>query len=693
MTDDLLQIRQSLLRRFAEFSHRVRAHLLIEGGARVISLAAGLALLSFLIDHALRLSPITRIALLVFGLAILCLEIWRQFLRPLLMKLDPIDLAYALDHRTAAQVATVLELPQLAGASDAMIRAAVLRSNQSLDAVDLTARFNQRRRQLALIAAGVTLLFCMIISLLRPSMTDLWVRRTFLASTDAWPQNTYLSVDGLEDQTLIVPRGERFVLRVGARAGSMPPDVVSVRFRDDAGTRVSANLTRFATNDFRYDFPAVTADTQVELRGGDDVLPMVIHPVDRPRIVDLKLIAQHPTEPKPTAYDFSGQDADLAFLQKTKMELDFSANTEIAEAHIKSATTEPSAADVTRLDDRHFALNWTQASPVRLEIELLAAGAKLTSTPTSVSIGLKTDQPPRAALAFSGVHARITPSATIPLTTDARDDYGVARAGLVVQTDVSNPDDPRQFQHHESAIPLYGPATPATETELQLPYSLAVTPMKLAPGNLLTVHAVATDACYTGPQTSPSRDVTFRIVSPEELFREILLRQQSERVKFRRQVDDAHKQVELLATLSTAESVALAGRQQRAAQREINRITTALAETLTEMQLNALSTPEARDLMNKNIIQPLKALNDELINPQKDALDALQVSDSGAVSAVQARQDQIVAKMEEILKQMSQWDNFVDVLNQLNEIIKLQTDVKSDTDGLKKSQTEGVFDK
>jgi hypothetical protein len=97
--------------------------------------------------------------------------------------------------------------------------------------------------------------------------------------------------------------------------------------------------------------------------------------------------------------------------------------------------------------------------------------------------------------------------------------------------------------------------------------------------------------------------------------------------------------------------------------------------------------------MNKNIIQPLKALNDELINPQKDALDALQVSDSGAVSAVQARQDQIVAKMEEILKQMSQWDNFVDVLNQLNEIIKLQTDVKSDTDGLKKSQTEGVFDK
>jgi hypothetical protein len=328
-----------------------------------------------------------------------------------------------------------------------------------------------------------------------------------------------------------------------------------------------------------------------------------------------------------------------------------------------------------------------------LEIELLAAGAKLTSTPTSVAIGLKTDQPPRATLAFSGVHNRITPSATIPLTTDARDDYGVAKVGLAVQAEVASADDAKTFEHHDSAIPLYGPVIPTTDRELQLPYALAVGPMKLSPGNLLTVHAVATDNCYTGPQTNLSREVTFRIVSPEELFREILLRQQSERVKFRRQVDDAHKQVELLATLSSADSIALAGRQHRAAQREINRITTALAETLTEMRLNFLSTPEARDLMDKNIIQPLTALNDQLLSPQKDALDGLKVNDSGAIAAVQGRQDQIVAKMEEILKQMSQWDNFVDVLNQLNEIIKLQTDVKADTEGLKKSQAEGVFDR
>ena len=48
--------------------------------------------------------------------------------------------------------------------------------------------------------------------------------------------------------------------------------------------------------------------------------------------------------------------------------------------------------------------------------------------------------------------------------------------------------------------------------------------------------------------------------------------------------------------------------------------------------------------------------------------------------------------MTEILKQMSQWDSFVDVINQLNEIIKLETKVKQSTEQMKKKQTEGVFD-
>jgi hypothetical protein len=40
---------------------------------------------------------------------------------------------------------------------------------------------------------------------------------------------------------------------------------------------------------------------------------------------------------------------------------------------------------------------------------------------------------------------------------------------------------------------------------------------------------------------------------------------------------------------------------------------------------------------------------------------------------------------------MSQWDSFVDVITQLNEIIKMQDNVKNNTEKLKEKQTEDVF--
>jgi hypothetical protein len=45
-----------------------------------------------------------------------------------------------------------------------------------------------------------------------------------------------------------------------------------------------------------------------------------------------------------------------------------------------------------------------------------------------------------------------------------------------------------------------------------------------------------------------------------------------------------------------------------------------------------------------------------------------------------------------ILRQMAQWDSFIDVLNQLNEIIRLENQVEQGTNQLKRSQTERVFD-
>jgi hypothetical protein len=324
---------------------------------------------------------------------------------------------------------------------------------------------------------------------------------------------------------------------------------------------------------------------------------------------------------------------------------------------------------------------------------------------------MKTDQPPRVTLQYSGVRQRVTPQARIPLVVHSRDDYGLARVDLVTRAESAPAETPatgpadaqpqaatrpatRPAGPAESTLVLMGPADPATELELRRTHEVQLGPMSLSPGALLSLAGRAADACYTGAQSAQSRTVTFRVVRPEELFREILLRQQGERAKFRKALGEAEAVRDVLATVSSREASAAAAGRHRLVQRESKRIATSLAESLTEMKLNALGGQEAYDLMQNKILQPLEALDKELMDPQRLALDRLgDASDAAKVGEASARQEQIVERMKEVLRQMAQWDSFVDVLNQLNEIIRIQEGVKKSTEQIKDKETEGLFEK
>jgi hypothetical protein len=696
--------RQSLLDRLAHFRRKVRGRMLLEGAAQLAAAMVLTALLTFVLDRTFRLSAMVRIAMLVAAAGALAVFAWRQIIGPLRLKLDAMTLASALDGkggnpRVAPRIATVMDLPSLlhgsAAPSAAMVHQAVAKSHSALAGLDFGQRLDDRRRNVSATVIASAILLPALIFLLAPATTRLWAARTFLGSNIPWPQKTYLQVAGLSDDgVLVVPSGEAFALRVSAKPGTVPPDKVSMSFRVGSGSRVRATLTGFAANDFRYDFTGISSAMTVEVWGGDDVLePFTIRPAERPKIKDLMLAAQHPTQPAPQTYTFSGTDADLSFLPRTKMQLRFSSNTPIAEAKIASATTQPSQSQLHQLDDEHFAIDWVQEQNVQLQIELVSRDAHLLSAPTAVSLGLKIDQPPRVTLAYTGVHTRVTPRARIPLSLDARDDYGVSSAGIALKAERPDGSASGTLVAESSAISLYGPVTPTTDLEVQQQKTIELEEMKLPPGSLLTVNAAATDNCYVGAQTSQSRQVTFRIVPPEELFREILLREQAERAKFRKQTDEARMIRDQLPKAATAEAISGLAHRHRAVGREMTSIHTAITETVTELKLNQLATDQAYELIEKNVLAPLKTLNDEMINQQKDALDSLKPQDAPALAAISDRQDQIVARMEEILKQMSQWDSFVDVLNQLNEIIRIQDQAEQGTKQLKKKETDEIFEK
>ncbi|HEX3359242.1 MAG TPA: hypothetical protein VHS31_19850 [Tepidisphaeraceae bacterium] len=690
--------RSALVDRLTTFRRHVIRHLLFAGAARVLAELILACIISLVLDRWLRLSLPARIVVLLMAACGLAYEVWHHLIKPLQIRGDLVGMAAAIDRAKgnrngtslAPRVATILELPDLlnreAPPSSPMVERAVIAADDALRNTSFESALDDRRHKINLGAIVAILAVTILFILLNLGTTGLWARRWFLGSTEPWPQSTYLGVIGLTDGKIIVPRGEPYTLRLTAIRNSMVPESISLRLRETNGPRTSAAMSKFAANDFRYDMPAIQSAVTVEAEGGDDDLDsFVIEPVDRPKITSLTLVSQHPTDKEPQTHNFSGQDADLAFLAKTNLKLEFAANVAIAQAKVDGAP-----AEVQRLADNRFAISWVHQEPVVMQIELLSDQAKLTSLPTPIAIGLKIDQPPRVSLSFTGVRQRITPMAKIPLTILARDDFGVAKIDL--QSKAQFVDADKKQQTLTSSKSLFGPTHPASELEVQQKETFDVTGLKITPGTILALTASGTDECYLSPQTGTSRPATFQIVAPEELFREILLRQQGERAKFRKQIEESQNIKDSLNTMTDSKSAAALARRHRNVQREVLRIANSLSESMTELRLNGLGTVEAYDLMDKNVLNPLKQMDSELMTPQRDGFDAL-AAQNGKLEEVSARQDQIIERMQQILKQMSQWDSFVDVLNQLNEIIRLQEGVKVGTDGLKSKQTEDVFDK
>ena len=177
----------------------------------------------------------------------------------------------------------------------------------------------------------------------------------------------------------------------------------------------------------------------------------------------------------------------------------------------------------------------------------------------------------------------------------------------------------------------------------------------------------------------------------EELFFEILLRQRAERARFAAAVETAKTVLESLAVLPKSEEAQALLRKHQAMSRQTGQVAARLESILTELALNELGSPAARDLLESEIISPIGQLQSGPLADLPPLLEGLEAAPERLESA-RGKQQEIVNQMEAILARMQQWESFVDVLNQLREVIKLQTEVVDGVEDKRKTQAEGLFD-
>lgn len=701
----------------------LRRHTLLEATARVLLAILALACFSLLFDWWLELSLVTRVIYFLVGLGAVGYLIYRYVFLPLQVSLTPIEIANLIDQSQkkpaeqaiAPRVASVLQLPSHlveAEQSLPMIEQAVQHNYQQLSHYPFQESIDPRHTKHCLLAMLIAFLLpaCFIFAL--PETAKLWGQRWLLGSNEPWPRNTQLTVVGLENGQWVIPRGETATLQVRAEDKAETTESVWLYLQGEDGENETITMNRFQTGDFRYELAPLQLPVKAYAWGGDDETDSFqIVPIDRPRIMDLKIKATHPRLSEPFVSHFSASEGNVRLLPHSEVTLELTTNVKVSQIDVDS---EDVSLQWVSTDGTHFSTKWTHEKPVSFKLILHSAEHEINSHPRPVSIGVQPDRSPRLSFRYSGVRQRITANATIPFSLIAQDDFGIRFVGMTSMIPLtgteSKPDqepvpkaeelefgetknNDEKKTESKRKYPVYGPIDPAVESVIDEEKQVSIAEMKLNPGAVITFQSHAEDNCYAGVQKTSSRQLVFRIVKPEELFREILLRQQQLRSRLRKARDQAEVLRDQLKLATSLEQAADWMRMHQLARREVGQVSHALNGSVDEMKLNQLGGEETYQLISQTVLKPLENLHQREMEQQRQALETLRSETPETMEQMTTRQDEILKSLDKILNNMAQWDSFIDVVNQLNAVIKLEQLVKEKTEELKKKQVDSIFDK
>jgi hypothetical protein len=731
-TLDTLRDEQRALRaRLGILRRRLHLQLALEFAADAVIALTAVGSILVLLDWWFRPGLSARLCLLVPCLAAVLVFLgYRALLRWKAAGLDELSLAVTLDRYrpgVGQHVADVLQLPNLLddssiSSSPAMVRLAVRQACSALASSDWQSLWNRQRTTMHAGAIILALLVPLVFLLAAPNAARLSLARWLLGSSERWPQNTYLTVMGLNAQgRLLAPRDERFAMEVrtdlplleqrGDRwtilGRDVPlslrwkpehprkPDTVQVRERTAEGASRAAMMVEADPVRFGYEFPPESSSSTFELQGGDDWLgPLTVERVDRPALAETRLKVKEPGASYTGFRSVDDPRQHLLFLPDTEIELTLVGTEPLSATELK--VHPGSSPELKRIDERAFSAHWLLREATTLEILLTSRETGLASKPAFLSIGLLRDREPRVTVRALGVGAHVTPVATIPLTLGATDDIGLAALRIQIERVTNSDEKAAAPRSTRSTINLPLPAEKGRAVlDQQVRHDLLLQSDPPRVGTMLRLVGEAEDRCVRGAQIGRSSLLQLQVVAPDELFYEILIRQRAERAKFLTVLETTEKQSPVLAGDPMPEDLLRVMRAEHSGSRQLDQIASRIADTLQEMKLNQIGSPKSHRLLQEGVIDPLRALSTGPMSQLRSVLQALSgtaTSPGATKDAARRLQNEIVTKMKGILEQMSQWESFVDVVNQVAEVIKMEQKVLQATEKARESRTQEVFD-
>lgn len=668
--------------------------------AAVVAAMLGLIAL----DRLLGVYHIVGRVLLTALLAVAVIAIWRRGRAAARGQTTPLDVALDLERRNpqyGSLLASGLQFSQQegddpTGGSLDLRRAVVLRTSLAAEAIDLEAaapRAPLRRAAVAALAAVITLAVPVAIA---PQGFATGVVRLLNPLSDVqWPRRHDLAFD---DSPSMLPVGGDFQTTLRDRRGALPKSV-EVQYRTRRQGRWHYQSQTYAANanteSVEVRWPNVQESFQFRAVGGDhqSMTWRQVRAAPAPQVESLQVTVAPPAY---TGLPPATATPPLRGLAPSQFTLDAKTTLPVKSAQLEAEGHDPVPL-VIGADGQSMTTpkTWQPKTTAEWSFTLTTPAGMTATAERRLSIEIISDQPPTVEILDPTEDLVVLPTATINFVVEARDDLAVNTIELAITSDSSSDQPPKLwngvFRFEKSAA-------------LNLTHTLNLSRRAPTVGTTWQVHAHTQD--FAGQEAKSLRPIRLRIISRDEFLRRIdalqsrlaaaLQRAHAQQQDSRQRVGDwlaEKKRPDADAALVALSRQRVAAASLAAGPDSARRLAAAV---VTEFRRNAWPDEEAAlaadrvaadlnrlaDAQLPSIESQLTAFARDLQRPVAPADATLTAVQSQTLAAVRDRQDEVLATLEALVRDLSQSSEVQQAQRELAELKREQSAVLEETESL-----------
>lgn len=437
---------------------RIRGLTFCQGMGQLVIVACFLSVATFVCDYLFRLPAEVRLTLLGISFVMVAATVIRSLVLPLRVPISDDDAALCIESaypEIDCRLISSIQIGRTLGDkryvfSRSLAQRLIADTEKMAADVDVSRVTRAAPVVKHCLWAGLFLAVLGVACAAEPVIFSRWLNRIMGGSAN-YPRSTELHIVCPSK----VVRGDDVVVKITPEKGD--PSRVRLHFRFEGGDKgwVSAERTSQSGNDYVYTFKQVMEPFEFMVSGGDfdsDYRPVQIRIPPRIEEVEIRMVSPAYTRMPPA----SQNNGNIRALPGTEVTFTAGANIDLADARIsfRTGSVERTSGLAIEGDKKTVSGVFTVENNADYEISLTSLDGLTNREPVKYRIDVVPDRLPLVAITRPAADMEAPSNATIPLTIEASDDFGVREISLIYRVKPKGEGEDQVANAEDRTVPI-----------------------------------------------------------------------------------------------------------------------------------------------------------------------------------------------------------------------------------------------